>query len=170
MHPYQVTAAQLATSIDSRRQHYLLSERGQQIAVLKERQRLARDLHDSVTQLIFSMTLIAQSIAPAWRRDSAEGERRVNRLLELSQAALAEMRALLAELRPPDLPPWPVGSQPSCPSRDYAVQQEGLWPRCKAMQFTWAGMGCRSSFIAPIMCDSRSTWKKRLPHCPGSLE
>ncbi len=127
LHPYQVTAAQLATSIDSRRQHYLLSERGQQIAVLKERQRLARDLHDSVTQLIFSMTLIAQSIAPAWRRDSAEGERRVNRLLELSQAALAEMRALLAELRPPDLPPWPVGSQPSLPLPGITqVQQEGL--------------------------------------------
>ncbi|MCL4295190.1 MAG: GAF domain-containing sensor histidine kinase [Anaerolineae bacterium] len=127
LHPYQVTAAQLATSIDSRRQHYLLSERGQQIAVLKERQRLARDLHDSVTQLIFSMTLIAQSIAPAWRRDSAEGERRVNRLLELSQAALAEMRALLAELRPPDLPVWPAGSQPSLPLPGITqVQREGL--------------------------------------------
>ncbi|GIK38660.1 MAG: histidine kinase [Chloroflexota bacterium] len=127
LHPYQVTAAQLATSIDSRRQHYLLSERGQQIAVLKERQRLARDLHDSVTQLIFSMTLIAQSIAPAWRRDSAEGERRVNRLLELSQAALAEMRALLAELRPPDLPPWPAGSPPSLPLPGITqVQREGL--------------------------------------------
>jgi signal transduction histidine kinase len=102
LHPYQVTAAQLAMAIDSRRQQHLVAERGQQLAVLKERQRLARDLHDSVTQLIFSMTLIAQSIAPAWRRDPPEGERRVNRLLELSQAALAEMRALLAELRPPE--------------------------------------------------------------------
>ncbi|MBI1876730.1 MAG: GAF domain-containing protein [Chloroflexi bacterium] len=77
LHAYQATAAQLATAIDSRRQHYLLSERGRQIAVLKERQRLARDLHDSVTQLIFSMTLIAQSIAPAWRRDQVEAERRI---------------------------------------------------------------------------------------------
>jgi signal transduction histidine kinase len=77
-----------------------LYESGRQIAVLEERQRLARELHDSVTQLIFSVTLIAQSIAPAWRRNQAEGEKRVNRLLELSQAALAEMRALLFELRP----------------------------------------------------------------------
>ncbi len=100
LHPYQVTAAQLAAVIDSRRQQQLLAERGQQLAVFQERQRLARDLHDSVTQLIFSMTLIAQSIAPAWRRDPAEAERRINRLLELSQSALAEMRALLAELRP----------------------------------------------------------------------
>lgn len=100
LQPYQATAAQLATAIDSRRQQLLLYESGRQIAVLEERQRLARELHDSVTQLIFSTTLIAQSIAPAWRRDPAEGEKRVNRLLELSQAALAEMRALLFELRP----------------------------------------------------------------------
>lgn len=97
--PYQVTAAQLATAIHTRRQHNLLHRRGQELAVLHERQRLARELHDSVTQLIFSMTLIAQSIAPAWRRDPAEGEQRVGRLLDLSQNALSEMRALLFELR-----------------------------------------------------------------------
>jgi signal transduction histidine kinase len=90
----------LAAAIDSRQQHLLLIERGQRLAVLEERQRLARELHDSVTQLVFSMTLIAQSIAPAWRRDSAEGEWRVTRLLELGQSTLTEMRALLAELRP----------------------------------------------------------------------
>lgn len=122
LRPYQATAAQLATAIDSRRQHYLLSERGRQIAVLKERQRLARDLHDSVTQLIFSITLIAQSVAPAWRRDPAEGERRIQRLLELSQSALAEMRALLAELRPPDSQPLPPGPVPGI----VQVQRDGL--------------------------------------------
>jgi len=61
---------------------------------------LARELHDSVTQLIFSTTLIAQSVSPAWKRDPAEGQRRVDRLLELSQMALREMRSLLFELRP----------------------------------------------------------------------
>jgi len=103
--PYQVTAAQLAVAIDTRRQQLLLLKSSQQVAVLQERQRLARELHDSVTQLIFSMTLIAQSVAPAWLRHPAEGEKRVNRLLELSQSALAEMRALLFELRSPDEPP-----------------------------------------------------------------
>ncbi len=103
--PYQVTAAQLATAIDTRRQQLLLVQGSQEVAVLRERQRLARDLHDSVTQLIFSMTLVAQSVAPAWRRDPDEGEQRVNRMLELSQSALAEMRALLAELRSSDPPP-----------------------------------------------------------------
>ncbi|HXV44757.1 MAG TPA: GAF domain-containing sensor histidine kinase, partial [Anaerolineae bacterium] len=127
LHPYQATAAQLATAIDSRHQHHLLAERGRQLAVLQERQRLARDLHDSVTQLIFSMTLIAQSIAPAWRRDPAEGERRVNRLLELSQAALAEMRALLAELRPPETQSLAPAPQPQAPTPGIIqMQRDGL--------------------------------------------
>src|SRR6266540_5255201 len=95
-----VFAGQVAAAIENRKQQALLYERAQQLAVFEERRRLARDLHDSVTQLIFSMTLIAQSISPAWRRDPIEGEKRVNRLVELSQRALVEMRALLAELRP----------------------------------------------------------------------
>jgi signal transduction histidine kinase len=75
-------------------------QREQQLAVLEERQRLARDLHDSVTQMLYSATLIAQSVSPAYRRDPAEGEKRVARLLDLNRSALAEMRALLRELRP----------------------------------------------------------------------
>ena len=98
--PYRAVAAQLAIAIDHRVQQSLLREREQQLAVLQERQRLARELHDSVTQLIFSTTLIAQSVAPAWRRDPLEGERRVERLLDLNQTALREMRSLLFELRP----------------------------------------------------------------------
>ena len=95
-----VFAGQVAAAIENRQQQALLYERAQQLAVLEERRRLARDLHDSVTQLIFSMTLIAESISSAWRRDPMEGEKRANRLLELSQQTLVEMRALLAELRP----------------------------------------------------------------------
>ncbi len=81
-----------------------LYERAQQTAVLEERNRLARELHDSVTQKMFSLALIAQTLAPAWKRDPAEGERRTERLVELSGTALAEMRSLLAELRPPSPP------------------------------------------------------------------
>ena len=101
LQPYLATAATLAQAIDNRRQQMLLYERGQQVAILEERQRLARELHDSVTQLIFSTTLIAQSISPAFKRSAVEGEKRVGRLLELSQTALAEMRGLLFELRSP---------------------------------------------------------------------
>lgn len=100
LRPYQVTAAQLATTLYSRRQQQILLQREQALAVLSERQRLARDLHDSVNQLIFGMTLIAQSIGPAMQRDIKEGEARVKRLLELAQHTRAEMRALLTELRP----------------------------------------------------------------------
>jgi signal transduction histidine kinase len=125
LQPYQATAAHLAAAIESRREHLLLIERGQQVAVLEERQRLARELHDSVTQLIFSMTLIAQSIAPAWRRDPAEGERRLERLLELSQSALVEMRALVAELCPAEELAAASGAAPAITGIEQ-VRRDGL--------------------------------------------
>ncbi|MCK5921143.1 MAG: GAF domain-containing protein, partial [Methylococcales bacterium] len=108
---YQVTAVQLATAIYIRRQHLLLAESEREIAVLQERQILARELHDSVTQLIFSMTLIAQTIAPAWQREPAQGQKRVDRLLDLSRSALSEMRALLFELRSTDETPLPAHTE-----------------------------------------------------------
>ncbi len=75
-------------------------ERRRERAIVDERLRLSRDLHDSVTQLLFSVTLVAQSIGPAWRRDPAEGARNVERLLDLTKSALGEMRALIGDLRP----------------------------------------------------------------------
>ena len=72
----------------------------QELAALEARQRLARDLHDSVVQLLFSATLVAQSVGRAFRRDASEGERQVQRMLDLTRAALVEMRCLVTELRP----------------------------------------------------------------------
>jgi signal transduction histidine kinase len=73
-------------------------------AALVERQRLARDLHDSVSQALFSMTLHARTAqrhlaAAGLPVDSAVGTATA-RLSELAQGALAEMRALIFELRP----------------------------------------------------------------------
>ena len=102
-----IMADQLAVALENA----ALYERAQTVGVLEERQRLARDLHDSVTQLVFSLTLIAQSVSAAYRRDPAEGERRLARIVELSQQSLAEMRALLAELRPAG--PVPSGLVPA---------------------------------------------------------
>ncbi len=96
----EIVADHLAVAINNAR----LIERSQRAAVLEERQRLARDLHDSVTQMLTSLNMIAQTLAPAWRRDPAEGERRTERLAELARSALAEMRALLRELRPASAP------------------------------------------------------------------
>ena len=114
-------ADQMGVAIANARLHAVAHK----LATNEERNRLARELHDSVTQLLFSMTLIAQSLGAAWKRDPAEGERRVARLLELSQAALAEMRALLSELRPgSDTPP---GSETAPVARAAdAIRRHGL--------------------------------------------
>jgi signal transduction histidine kinase len=147
LRPYHATAAQLAIAIDSRLQQKLLYERGQQLAVLQERERLARELHDSVTQLIFSTTLIAQSIAPAWKRNPDEGQQRVDRLLELSQTALREMRSLLFELRLVEdtNPPTLTGAE--------RVSRHGLLEalRMLAADFTHDGVqvGVRTHQYAP---------------------
>lgn len=69
-------------------------------AVLDERQRLARELHDNVTQILASMNLLSQTIATTWKRDPAEGEARAARLHQLAQTAFAEMRMLLQQLAP----------------------------------------------------------------------
>jgi signal transduction histidine kinase len=73
-------------------------------AVLRERQRLARDLHDSVSQLLSSINMLSQSLPAAVRKDPLEGERRAQRIDELARLAFAEMRALLRELKPALLP------------------------------------------------------------------
>jgi signal transduction histidine kinase len=113
----EIVADQLAVGIDNAR----LYERGQRLAVLEERQRLARDLHDSVTQQIFAMKLIAETLASACRRDPDEAVRRSERLTELTTTALAEMRALVAELRPDDA----LASSPA-PSGIAMLRQKGL--------------------------------------------
>ena len=104
LQPYETTAAQLATAIDSRQQHLLLAERGEQIAVLEERRRLARELHDSVTQSLFSMSLLAQVIPDLWEIDRDEARQSLQQIRELTRSGLAEMRALLFELRPAATP------------------------------------------------------------------
>jgi nitrate/nitrite-specific signal transduction histidine kinase len=71
-----------------------------QVAVFEERQRLARELHDAVTQTLFSASLIAEVLPRLWELNPAEGRQRVRELHELTRGALAEMRALLVELRP----------------------------------------------------------------------
>jgi PAS domain S-box-containing protein len=77
-----------------------LFEQAQQVATLEERQRLARDLHDAVTQTLFSSALIAEVVPELWEIDPSEGRQRLEQLRRLTRGALAEMRSLLVELRP----------------------------------------------------------------------
>lgn len=78
---------------------YLYSQ-AQQAAMLEERQRLARELHDAVTQTLFSAGIIADILPRLWQKDPDEALRRISELRELTRGALAEMRTLLLELRP----------------------------------------------------------------------
>jgi two-component system nitrate/nitrite sensor histidine kinase NarX len=75
----------------------------QALAVLEERQRLARNLHDAVNQSLFSAGLIAEVLPRLWDRDQEEARRSLEDLRKLTRGAMAEMRALLAELRPSTL-------------------------------------------------------------------
>jgi GAF domain-containing protein len=77
-----------------------LRAQAEQAAVAAERSRLARDLHDAVTQTLFSASLIAEVLPRIWERNPEEGERRLEELRQLTRGALAEMRTLLLELRP----------------------------------------------------------------------
>jgi nitrate/nitrite-specific signal transduction histidine kinase len=77
-----------------------LVEQAEQSAVQAERTRLAGELHDSVTQTLFSANLIAGIVPLLWDADPAEGRRRLEEVQQLTQGALAEMRMLLLELRP----------------------------------------------------------------------
>jgi PAS domain S-box-containing protein len=87
---------QVALAIESSR----LREQVQQAAVTAERSRLARDLHDSVTQSLFSASLVTEVLPQVWERDPAEAIRSLEQLRRLTRGALAEMRAMLLELRP----------------------------------------------------------------------
>jgi signal transduction histidine kinase len=92
----QTLADQVAVAIENAR----LFEAGQQLAVSEERNRLARELHDSVTQELFSMTMITGALPTLQEKKPEVAKERVQRLHELARGALAEMRALLFALRP----------------------------------------------------------------------
>ena len=67
---------------------------------VEERQRLAQNLHDAVNQSLFSAGLIAEVLPRLWERDQQAARQSLEDLRRLTRGSLAEMRALLAELRP----------------------------------------------------------------------
>jgi PAS domain S-box-containing protein len=77
-----------------------LREQAEQAAAAAERNRLARDLHDSVTQALFSASLVAEILPQVWQRDPEEAREGLEELRLLTRGALAEMRTMLLELRP----------------------------------------------------------------------
>jgi signal transduction histidine kinase len=83
------------------------------LAALEERQCLARDLHDSITQALFSINLSARALRGLVRRDLPAAVAGLGELEESAQQALAEMRALLAQLRSTQPPGIGAALQPS---------------------------------------------------------
>ena len=80
-----------------------LRRQAAELAASEERAHLARELHDSVTQALFSMTLQSRSIELLMTRDPTQVPGKLAELRELQHDALAEMRALIFELRPGSL-------------------------------------------------------------------
>ena len=77
-----------------------LAQHAAEAAVAAERSRLAHELHDAVSQTLFSASLIAEVLPRLWERKQEEGRRRLEQLRRLARGAQAEMRMLLFELRP----------------------------------------------------------------------
>ncbi len=92
----QSSASTVAAAIVHAR---LRAEENQKTASLV-REHLARELHDAVTQSVYSANLIAQALPSIWQRNQAEGLANLMQLQRLVRSALAELRILLYELRP----------------------------------------------------------------------
>ncbi|MBI1280505.1 MAG: response regulator [Anaerolineaceae bacterium] len=75
----------------------------EKLAAAEERQRLARELHDSVSQTLFSSTVMAESALRQWEANPKKAYGLLEQLQQLTTSALAEMRLLLLELRPASL-------------------------------------------------------------------
>jgi signal transduction histidine kinase len=112
--PYSIPAeeADLAVSFSNQAalaiENATLRARSEQSAVAAERNRLARELHDSVSQMLFSANLIADVLPSIWEKDPTSGREGLEKLRQLTHGAQAEMRTLLLELRPNALEETPL--------------------------------------------------------------
>ncbi|HLV44646.1 MAG TPA: PAS domain S-box protein [Aggregatilineales bacterium] len=80
-----------------------LYEQAEELAATKERARIANDLHDAVSQTLFSANMIADALPYLWEKALESVPEQLAKLRERTASALAEMRALLLELRPLEL-------------------------------------------------------------------
>ena len=103
----QLASAQRRSAEEARgreRETRLLYEQAQELAALQERQRLARELHDSVSQALYGISLWAHTVREALESSEPEqAEAAIEDVLTLAEAGLAEMHALIFELRPESL-------------------------------------------------------------------
>ncbi|MEY2534660.1 MAG: hypothetical protein QOF29_2570 [bacterium] len=77
-----------------------LYERSRELSVVEERTRVARELHDSVTQNLFGVVLAAEAAATLLERDAPAARAQIERVQDLARAGMEELRSLIFELRP----------------------------------------------------------------------
>lgn len=94
-----VLAAHSAVAIENAR----LWERSREVSTLEERERLARELHDAMSQTLFSLQLTARTAAHALPDDPHRATSLLADVADLARGAVQEFRALLVDLQPPDL-------------------------------------------------------------------
>jgi signal transduction histidine kinase len=95
----ELLAAHAAIAITNAR----LYERSRELSILAERNRLALELHDAVSQKLFSLVLTAEAAGTLLDSDPVAARAQMAKLQELARQALGELRSLIFELRPPDL-------------------------------------------------------------------
>ncbi|WP_169911038.1 GAF domain-containing sensor histidine kinase [Evansella clarkii] len=95
---FSALAGHLTLAMENAKLHKMRQE----ISVMEERNRLARDLHDSVTQTLFSLSLTAKGAKNIYKHE-AEIKETFEDLQQMAQTALAEMRSLIWQLKPPGL-------------------------------------------------------------------
>ena len=95
----ELLAAHAAIAITNAR----LYERSRELSILAERNRLALELHDVVSQKLFSLNLAAESAATLLERSPAQARAQIERVRALARESLGELRSLILGLRPADL-------------------------------------------------------------------
>jgi signal transduction histidine kinase len=95
----ELLAAHAAIAVTNAR----LYERSRELSILDERNRLALELHDVISQKLFALALAAESAGTLLGVDDEAARAEIDRLRRLSQEALEELRYLILELRPPEL-------------------------------------------------------------------
>jgi signal transduction histidine kinase len=95
----ELLAPHAAVAMENARLH----ERSRELSIVEERNRLARELHDSLVQKLFGVVLAAQSAGTLLERDSGGAREQVERVGELAREAVAELRSLVFQLRPAEI-------------------------------------------------------------------